>query len=475
MVSAGFMALLCCHVQAGEPAVFPVVDLHADILLRMWDKEVRPEKSKPLHGSVQRLKAGGTLLQGYPIFVSPKHQSPWGPVLRQAELFEGLVQRGEVRPWRPNCEQGRIDTGEGGAGTPLYGMLALEGAHVLEEDLSRLDVLVQKGLRMVGLVWTGGNAFGSGYGGKEPRVRGLTPLGKKLLERMQMLGLILDLAHTDEETFWDAITSYHGQVVVSHAAVRALYDSGRNLDDEQLVALASKCGLFGLFYHSRYIVGRRQATVEEWLKHARYVVSVAGPDVLALGSDFDGGISTILGVPHAGKVQVLLQAMLKSGWTPMQVLSVASGNALASLCKGLGLGLGEPSCRAPLRWRPAAAMPTESTFAPAFDRLSTTMVRVCQGAKSKAYIEFESREFIITHVAVRLRTAQPVETRVELIATPDGTVLAQGTCPGDGRRCLLPLKSPESPNGKRRLRLVLPGLAPGGCVDVLDVVPIFRS
>ncbi len=475
MISLATLMMVGLHLlgpgsQAEADAqVWPVVDLHADVLLRLWDAEVRPEKRSPLHASVERLQAGGTLLQVFPIFVSPKHQTAYPQVLRQVALFRKMVDEGRLGLWPPAA----LGLSPIPAQPKVMGMLALEGAQVLEVDPSRLDLLTQQGLRMVGLVWSGGNGFGSGSGGKPSNRPGLTPLGVDLLKRMERLGLILDLAHADRATFWDAMTLFDGPVLVSHAAVRALFDDERNLDDEQLLGLSQKCGLVGLFYHSKFLTGRRQATMQDWIKHLGYVTRLFGTGLAALGSDFDGGIHVIKGVEDAGMVQVLLRAVRASGFTVAQVQAIASGNALEFFHRTED----HPPCFRPLTWRPLEVADLAKDTASAFDRLSTTSVRLCRKAgQAPPHLTFRPLGFPMTHLAMRLTSKTPSQAvTVQLQVGSNGDKLVQAACIADGRRCLLPLSTPNTSGSSQPLHLVFPELGQGACLDVMDVVPVAQK
>jgi membrane dipeptidase len=124
-------------------------------------------------------------------------------------------------------------------------MLSMEGAEALGYETTLIDVFYELGLRMVSLTWNRRNPFADGAA--EPDGGGpLSNLGRELVDRIAGLGIVLDLVHTSERTFWDAIERTAGRVCVSRAACRALLSTPRNLSDDQLRALAERGGVLGL-------------------------------------------------------------------------------------------------------------------------------------------------------------------------------------------------------------------------------------
>ena len=181
-------------------------------------------------------------------------------------------------------------------------ILHFEGAEALDPDLDALEVFFQAGLRSLGIVWSRPNAFGHGVPFKFPHSPdtgpGLTEAGQALVRACNRLGILLDLAHLNEQGFWDVARLSDAPLVVTHAAAHALCPSTRNLTDRQLDAIKASEGMVGLIFE----VGNLRADaandantpLDVIVQHLDYLVEHVGIDGVGFGSDFDGGIT----VPH---------------------------------------------------------------------------------------------------------------------------------------------------------------------------------
>ncbi|MEB3298530.1 MAG: membrane dipeptidase [Candidatus Sericytochromatia bacterium] len=193
-------------------------------------------------------------------------------------------------------------------------MLSLEGADPLADDPRLLEAFHALGVRMVSLTWNGRNGFADGLLVAE-RPSGLTRLGKDLLRRMADLDMVLDLAHIAEPGFWDALETYPGRVVVSHANARAVYDHPRNMNDDQIRAIAERGGVIGTVLYPRFLGGNGGLTMVA--EHVRHLRAVGGDGVLGLGADLDGisalpeGFAGIHDLPRV--TATLLDAGLEDG------------------------------------------------------------------------------------------------------------------------------------------------------------------
>ena len=172
----------------------------------------------------------------------------------------------------------------------------VEGAEALDNDLDRLTVLYQAGLRSVGIVWSRPNAFGTGVPFSFPAHPddgpGLTEAGKRLVRACNRLGVMLDLSHLNEKGFWDVASLSDAPLVATHSNAHALCRSARNLTDEQLAAIRASDGMVGLNFAVAFLREDGQRVAETGLdvmvRHVDYLVDKLGIDRVGLGSDFDG-------------------------------------------------------------------------------------------------------------------------------------------------------------------------------------------
>lgn len=161
--------------------------------------------------------------------------------------------------------------------------------------------------------------------------RGLTPFGREYVAAMNDRRILVDLAHASPATFWDALAVHDRSqpAIVSHTGVTGVHPSWRNVDDDQLRAIAELGGAVGIMFHSaflgdRYLAGAAAAIA----RHVRHVIAVAGEDTPALGSDWDGLIVPPRDMRTVDRLPVLLRALADAGLTEDQVAKVAGGNYL---------------------------------------------------------------------------------------------------------------------------------------------------
>lgn len=208
--------------------------------------------------------------------------------------------------------------------------LAVQGGNALgsPDDLDRLPPGL---LSRVTLVHLTPSAVGSPSAPSLRRGRGLTPIGAALVEACNARRVLVDLAHISARGFWDALAVHDRSlpVIVSHTGVRGVHDVWRNLDDDQVRAVADRGGVVGIMFHSAFLGdpfwnGRAEAVV----RHLEHVVRVGGEDAAALGSDFDGLIVPPRDLATVSAFPVLVQRMLDRGFTPELVGKVLGGNYL---------------------------------------------------------------------------------------------------------------------------------------------------
>jgi microsomal dipeptidase-like Zn-dependent dipeptidase len=215
----------------------------------------------------------------------------------------------------------------GGDPMQVGALLAIEGLHALDGRLENVDVLFAHGYRMMGLTHffdneVAGSAHGVSHGG-------LTPLGRQVVQRMEQLGIIVDLAHSSTQTVQEVLAMATRPVVVSHTGVAAVCPGPRNLTDEQLRAIAANGGLIGIGYWDGAVCA---PTIENIVKAILHAVQVMGVQHVGLGSDFDGTTKT----PWDTRgVIVITDALLKAGMSADDVSRVMGGNTLEFLLRTL--------------------------------------------------------------------------------------------------------------------------------------------
>jgi membrane dipeptidase len=198
----------------------------------------------------------------------------------------------------------------------------IEGAHALEGDFSRIPELRERGVLFIGLVHLRDNEIGGSSSGSD---RGLSDLGRKLIAAMNDRRMLVDLSHASKTTFFEAIELTAYPPIVSHTGVRAVHDTWRNLDDDQIRAVAERDGVVGVMLAPPAL---GEVSLEEAVRHIEHVIQVGGEDAVAIGSDFDGYVDPPI---DASGLPALTELLLRKGLSEELVRRVLGENALRVL------------------------------------------------------------------------------------------------------------------------------------------------
>ena len=329
-------------------------DLHADALL--WDRDLLVRGSWG-HVDVPRLVQGHMAVQMFTVVTkTPRGMNiesnegdsdiitllsvldrwpprTWGSLAERALLQADKLQRfamdgdGRLAFIRSREDLDGFLARRDADEETVAGVLGLEGAHALEGDLANVGRLYQAGFRMFGLAHffdneVGGSAHGVAKGG-------LTDFGAQVLERMEELGILVDLAHASPALIDDVLARTTRPVVVSHTGVKATCDNQRNLDDGRLAAVAATGGVVGIGLWDTAVCGTAPA---DWARAVRHAVDVAGVDHVGLGSDWDGAVATMV---DASQTVHLTQALLDADFSEAEVRKIMGGNVIRVLLRTL--------------------------------------------------------------------------------------------------------------------------------------------
>jgi len=336
-----------------------VADLHNDLLL--WDREVAT-RGLWGHTDVERLVEGNVAVEIFStVTKTPRGQnyerngaetdnitllalaSRWPRRTWDSRLQRALYEAGKLEH-AAGVSEGRlmlVTTGaelqkalEFRAGTPgikpVIGLLNTEGLQALDGKLSSVDTLFAHGFRLAGLAHffdndVAGSAHGMAKGG-------LSPFGYRVLQRMQDLRMIVDLAHVSPQAFTDVLASATRPVIVSHTGVQATCAGPRNLTDDQLRSLAAHGALIGIGFWDGAVCERSPRAIARAIRHA---VAVAGLSHVALGSDWDGATTVAFG---ADQVSQVTEALLQARFTSDEIRAVMGENAIRFLLENLPPG-----------------------------------------------------------------------------------------------------------------------------------------
>jgi membrane dipeptidase len=273
-----------------------IVDTHNDLLTELAFRHREPTPFSTYWRD--QLRDGGVALQVCPVYPAPEH-SPEGTLrnaLHQVNAFHRAVResQGSIVSVTRRADLMNLDPE-----TRLGMMLSMEGVEPLGSDPELIELFWQLGVRLVALTWNTRNYFADGAG--EPGDGGLGRLGDELVERLVGLGAILDVAHASRRTFYGLIEAAGDTLVIcSHGGCRAVHETSRNLDDEQLKVLAERGGVMGLMAHP-LAVDPDRPTLGRYIDHIEHAVSVMGIDHVGIGADFIRQVATSGAIPDPGR------------------------------------------------------------------------------------------------------------------------------------------------------------------------------
>lgn len=187
--------------------------------------------------------------------------------------------------------------------------LSVEGAELLGCDPARLDQAAADGVAAVNLTWNHANAL-SGSSQEQPE-RGLSPLGRRFMAKMEELHILVDVSHLSEAGFWDVAHMARRPFIASHSNAKSVWDHTRNLTDEQINAIIINQGVIGLNFYTEFVGGSRDLdTVRAHLDH---ILELGGASNVALGGDWDG-CDTIADLPAIDSLPRLYEHLLRHGY-----------------------------------------------------------------------------------------------------------------------------------------------------------------
>jgi membrane dipeptidase len=302
------------------------VDLHVDTPTQMVRRNVGLD-DPALESGLDDMRAGGTNVV---VEVLWPPREPANPAAWAAQV-ERLFSKVEA-------EDKRLD-GVAMARTPTEArailaahqiamLVAIEGAHGIEAGgVASLAGLHARGLSLIGLTWTFSNQF-AGSSGDAPAGAsagtGLTADGRALVAAANALGVVIDVSHASDATTMEACALSSAPVIASHSDADGVRAHARNLSDDAIRCIAQKGGVIGLNFHAPFV--GQPANVAKVADHADYLKKLGGAGVVALGSDYDGLITTPAGLTDAGDLESLWDELRRRGWSESDVRGAQGEN-----------------------------------------------------------------------------------------------------------------------------------------------------
>ena len=351
-----------------------VVDTHNDAVTACIEKKVSLDQDLRgiNHSDLKRFKEGGLDYQLFSIWCDGDKKNPYAWAMREMDTLDAVAARNpDKMVVAKNWAQIQKALKEG----KLVAQYGVEGGHMIEDDINRLDTFYKRGVRYMTLTWNNSPSWASSHSDeKDPKYtgpRGLTPFGKQIIQRMNKLGIIVDISHVGEATFWDAIKTTTKPVIASHSNAYSICPVTRNLKDDQIKAVGKNGGVIHLNFFSAFVDSTFQAKnmafrrkhkaeldsllatgiqpeyaqstlaekykeesdankpdIEALMKHLDHIVKLIGVDHVGLGSDFDGidsapkQLRTVVDYPEFTK------ALIKRGYSDTDIAKILGGNFL---------------------------------------------------------------------------------------------------------------------------------------------------
>ncbi len=293
--------------------------MHCDTIMRIYQDNTEL-KTNNYHISENKLVKANSLVQFFAMFMDMKAvDNPYTVCNEMIDVFEREVAKSSV------IKKGTApsDIGE----DHITGILTIEEGGAIQGDMEKLIHFYNRGVRSIVLTWNYENEIGYPNYKYTYKDKGLKPFGIEVVKKMNELGMIVDVSHLSDGGFWDCIKYSNKPIIASHSNARAVHDHARNLTDEMILALRDKGGVMGINFYSGFLDGTNLSKVSSIVKHIKHIRDLAGIDVIALGTDYDG-INCELEIEDMSKIDMLRKALEEEGFTAEEIDKIFYKNAM---------------------------------------------------------------------------------------------------------------------------------------------------
>lgn len=342
-----------------------VLDSHCDSPLRLYDGIDMGKKNEQGHFDFIRMKEGGLNAAFFAIYTSNKLE-PDAATRKALQLIArtyDAVEQNEDKVGVALSLEDALDLREKGLGAIFLGM---ENGLPIQKDLSLLRLFYDMGIRYMTLTHAGNNDICDSCAPKEKKWNGLSPFGKKVVKEMNRLGMIIDVSHISDESFYDVLKYSKKPVVATHSCCRAIAELPRNMTDQMIRDLASHGGVIQINFYPPFLnkdyadkfwplcdafeaaetlykqnkkkyeaeynealanmMALERPSYKEVVDHIDHVVKLVGVDSVGLGSDFDGIEVTPVGLEGVDKLPVITEELLNRGYSESDIHKILGGN-----------------------------------------------------------------------------------------------------------------------------------------------------
>lgn len=354
-----------------------VVDTHNDILMKAADRGAVFDKdlTGTTHSDLARWKKGGLDVQVFSVYCDGDAPNAYDYANREMDSLDAIAAR---NPDKIVKAYSTADVLKIVKQHKIAAMFGVEGGHMIENDLTKLEALYNRGARYLTLTHNIAPNWATSAADETTKPdlphKGLTQFGRQGVKKMNELGMLIDVSHVGDQTFWDVIQLSTKPIIASHSSVYSLVASRRNLKDEQIKAIARNGGVIQINFHPGFIDSsfdrkenaflKKHASekdslvksgINEWyvmdslyhkyqseseamrpplstlVDHIDYIVKLVGVDYVGLGSDFDGINLTPLQLDDVTTYPEITKALLERGYKKREINKILGGNFLRVL------------------------------------------------------------------------------------------------------------------------------------------------
>jgi len=321
-----------------------LIDTHEDLPSRTVDGFDVGSKERSGQVDIARLREGGVSGAFFAAYVASRYVEGNRSANRALQMIDSV--RRDIVARYPNdfvFARSVKDIEEAHRQGKIAALTGIEGGHAIEDSLRLLRSYYDLGVRYMTLTHTNTNSWADSSGDlNNPAVKhhdGLTDFGKDVVREMNRLGMMVDISHVSDKTFWDALAVSKAPIFASHSSARALTNAARNMTDEMIVALAKKGGVVDVNFNCAFISQKSadadarkekipRARLADVVAHIDHIRKIAGIDAVGIGSDFDGIECTPEGLEDVSKFPNLTRALLEIGYTAEDIRKIYGGNFL---------------------------------------------------------------------------------------------------------------------------------------------------
>lgn len=300
---------------------FPIIDTHCDTITECFIKGCGLGKNT-LHIDIERMQKFLHYTQFFACFSDPVYAG--SAMKRCLAVIDKLYTEIEKYPAYIALCKSYADLQSCRQNKKIAAFLSLEGGEPIE-SLAGLRTLYRLGVRCIALTWNNSNHLAAGA--LEPDIeKGLTDFGRKVLCEMERLGILVDVSHLNDASFWDLTAVYKKPILATHSNARAVCAHPRNLTDEQFLAIQKSGGCVGINLYPPFLQEQGTAGITDIIRHIEHFLALGGEDYVGIGADFDGVDCLPKGISGVESVEKIFNELARIGYSDTLLEKIAYKN-----------------------------------------------------------------------------------------------------------------------------------------------------